>query len=1140
MRVKSPKLKTKTKLILTKSLFKKSINKLDKFITRQKHNFKLSHFESKIHDTSKDSTPVTLASVYSADDKNKIHKEHLLVLIDSGSSHSMAKASIVHKFKDKFFKKEKSTYQTAAGTFTSKYSMKLHFSLDEFGGRTKIVHRFDLDEDEDGIGYDMIIGRDLLNELNIDVRFSDKTIKWEDQLIPMKSFANVWQNKHPSRKELKATILRSAEPKATREATERVVKILDSKYEKANLEEIAENAKNLNREQKRLLLKLLKQFEPLFDGTLGRWQTEPVKIETKPGAKPVNSRWYPVPRINKETFKKELERLESIGVLERVQESQWGTPVFIIPKKEGTVRFVTDFRKVNGQIVRKPFPIPRISDTLQQLEGFTFATALDLNMGYYTIPLAECSKDITTIVTEFGKFRYTCLPMGMVVSGDVFQSKVYDLIGDIEGVRTYIDDILCIGKGTFEEHLKQLEEIFRRFHKAGLKVNASKCYFGLKEIPYLGYIISVDGLKPDPKKVQGILDLEKPKTAKEMKSLIGMIQFYRDMWKRRSHILSPLIDSASGKKGKAKIEWTKEMDEAFIQIKQMISDEVFLTYPDWSIPFDVHTDASDKQLGAVVSQKGKPIAFFSRRLSKSQRNYTTTEKELLSIVECLKQFKNILFGYEIHVYSDHKNLVYEATLSESQRVMRWRLLLEEFGPQIHHIAGVDNIVADTLSRLKSSNAEEDGDDVSTTDKLQEMYANTRVRSIQADFPLEKELIRVEQNKELNRRNSKLKKLVDDKKSDYYFGRVDDVKLVLKDNKIYIPESMREATLNWYHYYLNHPGGDRLGNTIKETCYWKGLLNQAKQHVKTCKVCQQYKPKRKYGHVPAKTIEDLVPWRTVHIDLIGPYTITAKQMQPEGEIKEIELKLTAMTMVDPATGWFEIVEVPYYSIEDVKKDENNYIDKSSARISRLFDQTWLSRYPRPKEVVCDNGSEFKLNFMTLLKDFDIKPKPTTAENPQGNSPVERIHQVVQNMIKTKELDTLIFDYIDPWAEVLSSVAWAIRASYHSTLQATPAQLVFGRDMLFNMSKVINWKIITENKRKQIARDNNRENARRIAHSYSVGDEVLRIKKGIKRKYSRHKSDPYVITNVHTNGTVTIAQGAKRQRLSIRNIEPYISN
>jgi transposase InsO family protein len=349
-------------------------------------------------------------------------------------------------------------------------------------------------------------------------------------------------------------------------------------------------------------------------------------------------------------------------------------------------------------------------------------------------------------------------------------------------------------------------------------------------------------------------------------------------------------------------------------------------------------------------------------------------------------------------------------------------------------------------------------------------------------------------------------------------------------------TMRKSILNWYHYMLNHPGGDRLGNTIKQNCYWKGLSNQAKQYVKTCQVCQQHKRKRKYGHVPAKTIQDLVPWRTVHIDLIGPYSITAKQSQTEGKIKEIELELTAMTMVDPASGWFEIIEVPYYNIDDVKNNENNYIDKSSARISKLFDQAWLSRYPRPREVIFDNGSEFKMHFMALLKDFDIKPKPTTVENPQGNSPVERIHQVVQNMIKTKELDKFIFDYIDPWAEVLSSVAWAVRTSYHSTLLATPAQLVFGRDMLFNMKKAINWKLISENKRKQIAYDNERENAGRIAHTYKIGDEVLRLKRGIKRKYSKHKSDPYKIIKVHSNGTVTMKQGVKRQCISIRNIEP----
>ena len=242
------------------------------------------------------------------------------------------------------------------------------------------------------------------------------------------------------------------------------------------------------------------------------------------------------------------------------------------------------------------------------------------------------------------------------------------------------------------------------------------------------------------------------------------------------------------------------------------------------------------------------------------------------------------------------------------------------------------------------------------------------------------------------------------------------------------------------------------------------------------------------------------------------------------------------MIDPVTGWFEIVEVPYYNIDDIKSKGQQSIDKTSARISQLFNQTWLSRYPRPHKVVFDNGSEFKRDFEPLLADFDIVPQCTTVENPQANAPVERVHQVIHNMLVTKELDKHLFDYINPWGEFLSSIAWAIRTSYNSSTQATPAQLVFGRDMLFNITKVIDWKLITERKVKQVQKDNNRENSKRIPHEYSVGDKVFRIKRGVKRKLSDKKSDPFTVTKVYTNGTVKLRQGAKSMKLNIRQLEP----
>ena len=195
-----------------------------------------------------------------------------------------------------------------------------------------------------------------------------------------------------------------------------------------------------------------------------------------------------------------------------------------------------------------------------------------------------------------------------------------------------------------------------------------------------------------------------------------------------------------------------------------------------------------------------------------------------------------------------------------------------------------------------------------------------------------------------------------------------------------------------------------------------------------------------------------------IDLVVPYSLTAKQYQPDGSIQTKELQLTCMTMLDPATGWFEIVEVPNYIMVDVKNkmDHQQLIDKSSARISRLFDQTWLSQYPRPRKVIFDNGSEFKKDFVPLLEDWSIKPTCTTIKTPQSNSPVEIIHQVLRHMFVTKNLHEQVFDYIDLFASILASVAWAIRASYNNATDNTPAQLVFGRDMMFNIKSLVNWK------------------------------------------------------------------------------------
>ena len=230
----------------------------------------------------------------------------------------------------------------------------------------------------------------------------------------------------------------------------------------------------------------------------------------------------------------------SIGVLKKVNRSEWAAPTFIIPKKDGSVRFISDFRELNKRIKRKPFPIPKIQDLLLKLEGFQYATSLDLNMGYYHIELSPDSKRLCTIVLPWGKYEYQKLPMGLSNSPDIFQEKMSTLFGDLEYVRTYIDDLLITTMSNWDDHLRHLEIVFHRLEKAGLKINAKKSFFGREKLEYLGYWITRNGIQPVSKKVEAIKNIAPPKTKRELRRFIGIVNYYRDMWIRRSDILAPL------------------------------------------------------------------------------------------------------------------------------------------------------------------------------------------------------------------------------------------------------------------------------------------------------------------------------------------------------------------------------------------------------------------------------------------------------------------------------------------------------------------------------------------------------------------------------------------------------------------------
>jgi hypothetical protein len=332
------------------------------------------------------------------------------------------------------------------------------------------------------------------------------------------------------------------------------------------------------------------------------------------------------------------------------------------------------------------------------------------------------------------------------------------------------------------------------------------------------------------------------------------------MWRHRSHVLAPLTSLTSVN---IPWKWGEEQSKAFKKAKQILSKDVLLAFPVFDKPFIIHTDASHRQLGAVISQDNHPIAFYSRKLNDAQTRYTTTERELLSIVETLKEFRMILLGHQIIIYTDHKNLIHNDLKSE--RVLRWRLLMEEYNPDIRYIKGEDNIVADTLSRLPTTNDPEKPYTMPSRKELAESFA----QDIEDNwsFPISITLIKSFQQKDL-----KLTRKAESDDPAYTISPFRGGAVICHNNKVVIPIQLRTHVVNWYHEMLCHPGEKRTEETIRQHLTWPGLKTDVQKCVKGCPNCQKgKKQKKKYGHVPPKLAKSQ-PWEHLCVDMIGPYQI----------------------------------------------------------------------------------------------------------------------------------------------------------------------------------------------------------------------------------------------------------------------------
>ena len=453
--------------------------------------------------------------------------------------------------------------------------------------------------------------------------------------------------------------------------------------------------------------------------------------------------------------------------------------------------------------------------------------------------------------------------------------------------------------------------------------------------------------------------------------------------------------------------------------------------------------------------------------------------------------------------------------------MRWRLLIEEYGADLSYIKGTNNIVADTLSRLELLENKEESHHHGT---LLQLFTGDTIKDMTDNkntvYPLKLSYIETVQNTNTDLMQ-KVQTTPDLYESKTFRGGGRQLTLLCKDKRIVVPKSLQQRLARWYHVNLMHPGITRTQLSVKQHFYWKNMDKDIEKICRTCVTCQRNKrTTKKWGHLPPK-IAEYHPWDTVCVDTIGPYTIKRKGMKP--------LVLQCLTAIDPATGWIEIFEIK---------------SKRADLLINIFEMEWLCRYPWPQTMSLDQGTEFMKEFVQTIKgDYGIKMHPITKRNPQANSMVERCHQTIGNIIRTFTEDFGELDEDEPWKGIIAAAKFACHATIHTTLNASPSQLVFGRDAILNTRFEANWETIRQRKQARIDYNNKRENAKRIAHTYRVNDKVMLRDKApdeVDNKFgSPEWEGPYHIVEINKQqGTVRLRNGSIIQKYNLRKIKPYV--